>query len=234
MLVVDDFCPTGAKADIARYHREADRLVRAQGNHSGRQRMRQDSTLRPVKPPRGLILSTGEDVPRGQSLRARLLILDVSPGTVQWDTLTACQGEAAAGLYTQALAGFIHWLAPRYGEVSAGVPAELRTLRHHALHSGHRRTADSRQSRLRGTVFLAYGHACGAFASGRRVPMWERRTWQALSDVAAAQQEHQAGEEPVSRFLALLAGTLSGDMRMWRMHRTPRSSAAKRRVLGLA
>ena len=126
VLVVDDFCPTGAKADIARYHREADRLVRAQGNHSGRQRMRQDSTLRPVKPPRGLILSTGEDVPRGQSLRARLLILDVSPGTVQWDTLTACQGEAAAGLYTHALAGFVQWLAPRYGEVSAGVPAELR------------------------------------------------------------------------------------------------------------
>ena len=51
------------------FHREADRLVRAQGNRSGRQRMRQDSTLRPAKPPRGLLLSTGEDVPRGHSLR---------------------------------------------------------------------------------------------------------------------------------------------------------------------
>ena len=40
VMVVDDFCPGGAKTDIARQHREADRLLRAQGNRSGRQRMR--------------------------------------------------------------------------------------------------------------------------------------------------------------------------------------------------
>ena len=39
---------------------------------------------------------------------------------------------------------------------------------------------------------------------------WER-TWQALGDVATAQQDHQAGEEPVSRFLALLAGAIAGE-----------------------
>ena len=33
-----------AKADIACQHKEADRLLRAQGNRSGRQRMRTDST----------------------------------------------------------------------------------------------------------------------------------------------------------------------------------------------
>ena len=32
VLVVDDFCPAGVKADIARQHKEADRLLRAQGN----------------------------------------------------------------------------------------------------------------------------------------------------------------------------------------------------------
>src|SRR6185436_13476176 len=73
LLVVDDFAPGGTTADVARMHREADRLLRAQGNRSGRMRMRADATLRPPKPPRGIILSTGEDVPRGQSLRARLL-----------------------------------------------------------------------------------------------------------------------------------------------------------------
>ena len=36
VLVVDDFCPAGVKADIARQHKEADRLLRAQGNRSGR------------------------------------------------------------------------------------------------------------------------------------------------------------------------------------------------------
>src|SRR5262249_44034411 len=70
LLSVDDFAPGGTSADVARMRREADRLLRAQGNRAGRQRMRADGTLRPAKPPRGLILSTGEDVPRGQSLRA--------------------------------------------------------------------------------------------------------------------------------------------------------------------
>jgi hypothetical protein len=36
LLVVDDFAPGGTAADVARIHREADRLLRAQGNRSGR------------------------------------------------------------------------------------------------------------------------------------------------------------------------------------------------------
>ena len=71
LLVVDDFAPTGSQGDVQRLHREADRVFRSQGNNAGRGRMNRDGSLRPVKPPRGLILSTGEDVPRGQSLRAR-------------------------------------------------------------------------------------------------------------------------------------------------------------------
>src|SRR6185503_10786184 len=46
IMVVDDFAPCGSTSDVQRLHREADRLLRAQGNHSGRQRMRADSSLR--------------------------------------------------------------------------------------------------------------------------------------------------------------------------------------------
>src|SRR5262245_64062034 len=100
---------------MQRMHRDADRLLRAQGNRSGRQRMRADTSLRPAKPPRGLLISTGEDVPRGQSLRARMLILDVAPGAVDWKKMTACQEDAAASIYGQAMAGFVQWLATRSG-----------------------------------------------------------------------------------------------------------------------
>src|SRR5262249_28446974 len=62
LLVVDDFAPQGSSADVQRYHREADRFLRAQGNRAGRQRMRPDGSLRPAKPPRGLVLRTGDDV----------------------------------------------------------------------------------------------------------------------------------------------------------------------------
>ena len=40
LLVVDDFAPHGNAGDVARLNREAERVLRAQGNSSGRQRMR--------------------------------------------------------------------------------------------------------------------------------------------------------------------------------------------------
>ena len=69
-LGLDDFAPSGSQYDVTRSHREADRMIRGQGNQSGRGRARQDGSLRPVKPSRALIISTGEEIPRGQSLRA--------------------------------------------------------------------------------------------------------------------------------------------------------------------
>jgi Domain of unknown function (DUF3854)/Domain of unknown function (DUF927) len=109
LLVVDDFAPGGAAADVARMHREADRVFRAQGNQAGRARLRPDGTMRPSKRPRGLILSTGEEVPRGQSLRARLLIVEVSPDDVDWERLADCQSDAAQGRYAQAMAAYLQW-----------------------------------------------------------------------------------------------------------------------------
>jgi hypothetical protein len=67
LFVIDDFAPQGSGADIARYHAATDRVFRAAGNHAGRGRLDCAATLRESKPPRALILSTGEDIPRGQS-----------------------------------------------------------------------------------------------------------------------------------------------------------------------
>ena len=82
LLVVDDFAPTGTTTDVQRLHREADRLFRAAGNRAGRARMRADGGSRPTYYPRGMIISTGEDIPSGQSLRARLLVLELTPGEI--------------------------------------------------------------------------------------------------------------------------------------------------------
>ncbi|MDP7191368.1 MAG: hypothetical protein QF553_05830, partial [Alphaproteobacteria bacterium] len=73
-LLIDDFAPNGTYADIQKLHATAERVFRAQGNQSGRFRMRADSTLAGSLPPRGLIVATGEDLPKGQSLQARLVV----------------------------------------------------------------------------------------------------------------------------------------------------------------
>ena len=81
-LVIDDFAPSGTQTDVARLHATADRVLRGVGNRGGRGRMQADGTLRPDFPPRGIVIGTGEDAPRGQSLRSRMVILDVAPGDV--------------------------------------------------------------------------------------------------------------------------------------------------------
>ena len=73
--------------------------------------------MRRTRPPRGLIASTGEEVPGGQSLRARMVIVEVQRGDVKLDVLTLAQRDAVQGIYAKAMAGFIRWLAPRLDQV---------------------------------------------------------------------------------------------------------------------
>ncbi len=208
ILVVDDFAPTGATTDVQRLHRDADRLLRAQGNVSGRQRMRPDSSLRPTKPPRGLMISTGEDVPRGQSLRARMVVGELAPDDIDWQALTSCQRDAAAGLYAQALAGFVCWLAAQYGETHKRLGRELEELRAELL-SNHRRTPTNMASLALGLRYaLAFSQDAGAICEEERAALWGR-CWRALLASADAQEVHVASSDPVRRFLELLAGALA-------------------------
>jgi hypothetical protein len=209
LLSVDDFAPTGSSHDVQRFHREADRLLRAQGNRAGRLRMRPDATVRAAKPPRGLILSTGEDTPRGQSLRSRLLVVEVSPGDVNAERLTACQRDAAAGLYARSLAGFLRWLAPRYGDVRGRLRQEQAALRDEAK-------ADGQHARTPGIVadlalglrhFLDFGQEARAVTPAEAATLWDRG-WKALTEAAAEQATHISAAEPTTVFLRLLLAVL--------------------------
>src|SRR5262249_37675306 len=133
LFVVDDYAPRGAAGDRQRLERDADRLLRAQGNRAGRQRMRADGSLRPARPPRGLIPSTGEDVPPGQARRGRQFVLEAWAGDVPLAGLTPHQHAASAGRYAQAMAGFIRWLAPQYADLRSRLPGERAALRDRAL-----------------------------------------------------------------------------------------------------
>ena len=108
LVVIDDFRP-GA-AERRRLEGEADRLLRAAANGAGRGRLKSDTSLRPAHPPRALILSTGEEKPSGESLIARMFLVEVAPGDIDPKRLSACQRDAAAGLYAQAT-GRLHPVA---------------------------------------------------------------------------------------------------------------------------
>jgi hypothetical protein len=212
VLVIDDFCPRGSAGDVAQLHAKADRVLRAQGNRSGRSRLDRSGHARPAKPPRGLLVSTGEDLPLGQSLRARICVVEVTPTTVAWEHLSTCQAEAAAGHYATAMAAMVQWLAPQYGDVLASMPQALVALRAQAVHTTHRRTPELVANLALGwQYFLQCASDLGVLTETECQALW-RWAWTTLSATAQAQQTHQRDDDPVPRFLALLRGALtSGD-----------------------
>ena len=210
LCVVDDFTPSGSPHDVQRRHAQADRVLRAQGNRSGRGRLRPDGTPRAVKSPRGIMLSTGEDVPTGKSLRARTLILELQHDSIDQRLLSRAQRAACRGLYAQALSGYVSWLAPRYSSVREGLDAELAELRTAAQQSTlHRRTPAAIADLAVGLRhYLAYAVDCGAI-SDEEAESLGKRAWCALRMASAAQRLHQEGSDPVRRFLELLSSSIA-------------------------
>jgi hypothetical protein len=210
LLVVDDFAPTSNQGDVERAHRGADRVLRAQGNRSGRLRMHADGTLRVARPPRGLILSTGEDVPRGQSIRARLLACELGPNDLDWSAVTTSQMEAAEGRSAQALAGFLKWIAPRREVLQEQMRSLLPGLRERAAGSAtHRRTPEIVANLVLGWgFFLSFAQSVEAITEQERTQLWSR-AWNALGRASAAQVQHHRGGEPAQRFVELLGSAIA-------------------------
>jgi hypothetical protein len=205
LLLVDDFVPAAGGAHSTRKDQEADRLFRGQGNSAGRSRLRSDATLQLPKPPRGLILSTGEATPRGLSVRARILTVEMSQGGLDWERATACQKDAGEGHYAAALAGYLHWLAPQLDEVRKRMPGRLAGLREQATASGlHKRTPGIVANLAFALeLFTAFAVAAKAMTP-RQAEAFQARCWKALGEAAAAQPTVQAHGESAQRFLGLL------------------------------
>lgn len=208
LLVIDDFAPTAA--DSARMHRDADRLFRNQGNNAARGRMRADGSLRPDRPPRGLILSTGEDVPRGHSLRARSLILEFAPGMISSEWLSARQNDARSGIYCGCMRAFLEWLATQYQKLAKRWPALVTELRSELSENGlHARTPAIVAELLLGfRCFTLFARAVEAISDTQREEL-NLQCRSALIQVARLQTEHQRQSEPADMFMKLLAAVLS-------------------------
>jgi hypothetical protein len=214
LLVIDDFAPLGSSVDLQRLHAKADRIIRAQGNGSGRQRLRGDGTFRGNRPPRGLIVSTGEDVLKGHSARARLFIIELAEGDIDPVELSRCQADAREGHYARAMAGFIRWLASegRILRVQKEIADDVAALRQQAEASTmHRRTPDAIANLALGLrYFLEFARDVGAVNDADAQQLYQQG-WSTLGTAAQKQAAHQAANEPAARFLELLGSAIAGE-----------------------
>ena len=66
-----------------------------------------------------------EEVPQGESLVARLLVLEIQKSSVNFGQLSALQRLASEGFFASAMSGFIRWLAVHHAEVLQSAKREI-------------------------------------------------------------------------------------------------------------
>lgn len=205
-MVVDDYAPSAL--DARELESKAARLIRAQGNLAGRGRLRADLTERPGFPPRGLIVSTGEQHPPGHSLLARTLLIEPRRSDINMAVLSECQRDADR--LAHAMTAYILWLAPQMPVL----PAMLRET-----FEGARARVAETASHLRVPEALAHlwlGLHCGmtfaveigACSTGEAEDL-EGRCWSAFLELAGAQGRLLEEERPTLRFLRVLLTLVS-------------------------
>lgn len=205
-LVIDDYAPSGL--DNRELELKAARILRAQGNLSGRGRLRSDLTQRPTWPPRGLIIATGEQYPSAQSILARTLLIEGNRSQVNLGALSQAQHESR--ILQHAMAGFITWLAPQMDDL----PAILRSAYADAR---ARATAGSEHLRLPGVLACLWIGLCYATRYALEVGAVQRseateiesECWDTLLQLGQQQARIIEGERPSQRFLTVLAAMLS-------------------------
>ncbi len=219
LLVVDDFAPTGGAGDSALYA-AAERLFRASGNHQGRGRMHGQRHLGDPRPPRSLILATGEEVPRGHSLRARLLILNINPGDVDQRSLSVCQRVADGGLFASAMGAYLEWTANRYEQQRQLVGRRSRAYKDSALIHPRLPTMLA-ELRSGWNTWRQFAIEIGAI-SGAEGKELELRFCNALQEAALNQCQYHQASDPASRFLSLLHTAMASG----RAHLTDRNGGS--------
>lgn len=206
-VVVDDFLPGGlTTTEREKMLSAAARVFRAQGNRQGRSRMRADASIRAPKEPRGLLLSTGEEIPPGVSQLARIWLVEQAKDAVSEEGLTAAQDTAR--VLAAATAGFVRWLAPRMREIRAQLRSDVKELRG-GYQAAHRRTSEIAASLEIGwRRFLAFALECGAVSDLEKAEL-EGRVRAALLGGALIQARHQQEVNPVQRYVSGLSGALA-------------------------
>ena len=211
LLIVDDFVARGTRQEVARTHANAERLLRAQGNQAGRSRMTSKAELRNAFHPRGIVLATGEDIPNGHSLQARLVIINVARGAIDTAVLSGLQKLARNGVLAKVMAGFVQWLATesRGNTLLEFIDMALEIDRENIGSRGHARTQDNLANLLVGLrVFLDFAGDAGEIS-----PQVTKAFMDVATDAACALADLQAAIDreasDAQRFVELMRAAVS-------------------------
>lgn len=207
-LVIDDFAPQASGLDAQAYERRAARLIRSIGNHSPRNRMNADTSTRAGFMARGLVISTGEQLPTGQSVLARILPVEILPRTINLELLTQAQ-QIESDLYPYAMVGYLHWLSQNWEDVKNNYARWHREMREELRGEYHLRTPEMFAHILMGIrLGLTYAAEMQALTDQEAENLLDQAKAEMIK-LAQSQNNHVSDEFPAIKFIHAIKALLA-------------------------
>lgn len=213
VYTIDDFKPSVNRVEAEKQHAMAERIIRGTGNGAGRGRRTANMQAQASPFNRSMLLVTAEDLPRGQSLLGRLLVLELGREDVDNVTLTKLQHAAHTGRFAGLMSAYLQWLASRMDQQKKDFPKIVEQFRNSAMQSGfassHPRAPDIYSNLLAAAeIWLEFLEDAGVLSSEQSNIV--------LNDIETNLQaafKEQGGylqeQDEIERFLQLLRAAFS-------------------------
>jgi len=217
-VIIDDYAPqNGSPADARALGRAAQRVIRSVGNRAARGRARADLTEQRNRPPRGLVIATAENPILGQSTVGRTVYVPVEPGEIiRTDSadLDRAQQWGESGLYSQAMSGYVCWLAERWGQLENEMPEQVRTdsqIARQMMPAGQGRLSDYYAVLINAArQAFAYARDRGALDTTQEA-VWLEQSKTTLLALLSEQGKRVSAESPVAKFWTAMQDLVAQD-----------------------
>lgn len=213
VYTIDDFKPSVNRVEAEKQHAMAERIIRGAGNGAGRGRRLANMQAQASPFNRSMLLVTAEDLPRGQSLLGRLLVLELGRDDVNNQTLTKLQNAVQAGSFAGLMSAYLQWLAPRMDEHKRDFAKIVEQFRSSTIQSGfassHTRAPEIYSNLLAGSeIFLEFLESAGCLSSEQsNVVLNDIET--DLKAAFAEQSAYVQEQCEIEKFLQLLRAAFS-------------------------
>jgi len=218
--VIDDWAPGGTNQQQNWNEKIAESVIRHVANKAKQVKLYSDGSVAKTPRPRGAVITSGEQLPSGESRNARLFVVDMMGDDLNIDALTLAQGESS--MYSYAMANYIAWLANDWDNLT-------RDLRGYWTECRNQLSTKDMHKRLPGTVATLYtGIFMGTkFAqhveviTPKEVDEIRRDAWKNLATLATQHSSTVNDEKPSVRFLHALRSMIDQELAVFlKVHQT--------------
>jgi hypothetical protein len=198
--VIDDWAPGVSNSSARSLDEKVEHITRGQGNRQSKGRMQSDTSTRKEYPPRGLLITSGEQLPGGASQTSRIFTVEIEREDTDTKKLTIAQHHKEQ--FRRAMSHYILWLSEQWESLKKELPPKWEKLRDKARAANEHPRLPEVVACLQISMELSllFAKEKGAITTNEAKKL-STDSWAILTSMAQAQEKRVSGESAATRFL---------------------------------